>query len=172
VIQGLEPVALQELRALGAPRSWTVEGHLEAMPSLTPIRGQLTAEHRGNVLALEAELATIVTLTCDRCLGQFNQKLSCSPSELIWLGDAPPSEQEVETSEDVASMEGLMECLDPRGHFDPEQWVFEQLHLQRPVVNRCGEHCPGAPGLNQAQQDHERTVQDPRWEALRQLRNR
>ena len=121
---------------------------------------------------MEAELATIVTLTCDRCLGQVNQKLSCSPSELIWLGDAPPSEQEVETSEDVASMEGLMECLDPRGHVDPEQWVFEQLHLQRPVVNRCGEHCTGAPGLNQAQQDHERTVQDPRWEALRQLRNR
>ena len=30
----------------------------------------------------------------------------------------------------------------------------------------------GLQGLNQAHQDHDSTGQDPRWEALRQLRNR
>ena len=49
MIEGLEPVALQELRVLGAPRHWSVEGHLDQLPSLTPVRGELRAEHRGNV---------------------------------------------------------------------------------------------------------------------------
>ena len=40
-------------------------------------------------------------------------------------------------------MEGLVEYLDPRGDFDPQQWVFEQLNLQLPVVNHCGDLCPG-----------------------------
>lgn len=43
MIEGLEPVPLQELRVLGAPSYWTVEGHLDQLTSLTPVRGQLKA---------------------------------------------------------------------------------------------------------------------------------
>ena len=105
MIEGLEPVALQELRALAAPRTWSVEGPLESLKSLTPVRGELTAEHRGNVLSVEGALSTIITLTCDRCLGQFNQQLSCQPSELIWLGDAPPSDDGSPSRRDHAPVE-------------------------------------------------------------------
>ena len=168
MIDGLEPVALQELRALGAPRRWAVEGHLDQLPSLTPVRGDISAEHRGNVLAVEGELSTIVTLCCDRCLGQFNHQLSCNSSELIWLGQSPPSEQDLQESEDIAAMEGLVECLDPRGSFEPAQWVFEQLNLQLPVVNHCGDHCPGPP-LQAQTKPVETDAVDPRWAALRRL---
>ena len=169
MIEGLEPVALQELRALAAPRTWSVEGQLESLKSLTPVRGELTAEHRGNVLSVEGELSTIITLTCDRCLGQFNQQLSCQPSELIWLGDAPPSDEQLQESEDISAMEGLVECLDPRGRFDPEQWVFEQLSLQLPVVNHCGSDCPGPPLPRESGCEHTSGSEpiDPRWQALR-----
>ena len=135
MIEGLEPVALQELRVLGAPRHWSVEGHLDQLPSLTPVRGELRAEHRGNVLMVEGKLSTIVTLSCDRCLGQFNHELTCTSTELIWLGQAPPTEDDLQNSEHISEMEGLVEYLDPRGDFDPQQWVFEQLNLQLPVVN-------------------------------------
>ena len=77
MIEALEPVPLQELRALGTAKVWEVEGELDELPSLTPVRGHVSAEHRGNVLAVEGKLNTIVTLCCDRCLNQFNQKLSC-----------------------------------------------------------------------------------------------
>ena len=90
MIDGLEPVSLQELRVLGGPKQWSVEGKLDSLPSLTPVRGQITAEHKGNVLVVEGKLDTIVTLCCDRCLNQFNHPLQASPQELIWLGDAPP----------------------------------------------------------------------------------
>ena len=41
MIPELEPVALQELRALGSPKTWEFEGHLDALPSLTPVRGEI-----------------------------------------------------------------------------------------------------------------------------------
>ncbi|QNI43103.1 DUF177 domain-containing protein [Synechococcus sp. A15-28] len=169
MIEGLEPVALQELRVLGAPRHWSVEGHLDQLPSLTPVRGQLSAEHRGNVLMVEGELSTIVTLRCDRCLGQFNQQLRCTSSELIWLGEAPPTQDDLQESEDISEIEGLVECLDPRGDFDPQQWVFEHLNLQLPVVNHCGEHCPGPPLRRETVVNEVDEAIDPRWSVLRNL---
>ena len=59
----------------------------------------------------------------------------------------------------------LTESMDPRADFDPEHWVFEQLNLQLPVVNRCGSDCPG-PNLNAAVADE---PIDPRWAALKKL---
>ena len=174
MIDGLEPVSLQELRVLGGPKQWSVEGHLDDLPSLTPVRGQISAEHKGNVLAVEGDLDTIVTLCCDRCLSQYNHQLQASPRELIWLGDAPPSDEQLQESEDISAMEGLVECLDPRGRFDPEQWVFEQLSLQLPVVNHCGSHCPGPPLPRESGGDHTSGGEpsDPRWQALRNFQRR
>ena len=166
MIDDLEPVALRDLKALGSIRSWQVDTTLDQLPSLTPVRGYLSAEHKGNVLAVEGELQTIVTLTCDRCLGQFNQKLSCQPSELIWLGEASPSDLELRESDQISALDGLVECLDPRGMFEPRQWAFEQLNLQMPVVNCCGEDCPGPSLPNAPFSD---PAPDPRWKALREL---
>ena len=61
MIKALEPVPLQELRALGTAKVWEVEGELDELRSLTPVRGHVSAEHRGNVLAVEGKLNTIVT---------------------------------------------------------------------------------------------------------------
>ena len=170
MIEGLEPIPLQELRALGEPKAWSVEGQLDGLPTLTPVRGRMSAEYRGNVLSVEGELTTIVTLTCDRCLGQFNQQLDCQPSELIWLGQEPPTTSQLQESEDIAALDGLVESLNPRGSFDPQQWVFEQLNLLLPVVNHCGTHCPG-PGvpLRETAEPSETAAIDPRWDALRRL---
>ena len=171
MIEPLEPVPLQELRALGTAKFWDVEGELDELPSLTPVRGHVSAEHRGNVLAVEGKLSTIVTLCCDRCLNQFNQSLSCTPAELIWLGKEQPTADELELSGEVAEMEGLVDVLDPRGQFDPQQWAFEQLNLLLPVVNHCGDHCPGPPGLQQQPviPDTKTKAVDPRWQALQKL---
>ena len=50
MIPGLEPVPLRELQALGSVREWEFEGQLEELTSLTPVRGTIRAEHRGNIL--------------------------------------------------------------------------------------------------------------------------
>ena len=172
MIPGLEPVPLRELQALGTFRVWSVAGQLDEMPSLTPVRGTLRAEHRGNLLEVEGSVQTIVCLRCDRCLGHFNQQLSAVSKELIWLGQEPNEDHLAEAGLDLASPDGLMECLNPRGDFEPERWVFEQLSLQMSVVNRCGKHCPGTPQKpSDASPTRGETTPDPRWQALKDLQS-
>ena len=173
----LRPVPIQELRLLAEGRHWQVDQHLSELQSLTPVRGSLSAVHRGNVLELAGEATTIVTLCCDRCLQQFNHSLSFSSHELLWLGEqARISGIEAEallgaggSTGEAGSMldleaDDLCESIDPNGSFEPEHWLFEQLSLQLPLVNRCGAECPG-PDLHNGAGG----AIDPRWGALRNL---
>ena len=175
MIPGLEPIPLRDLQALGSLRTWSVDGRLDDLPSLTPVRGEVRAEHRGNLLEVSGQLETIVSLCCDRCLGQFNQQLSVKTDELIWLGDDQSAESLSAAGLDPESPDGLIESLDPRGSFEPERWVFEQLSLQLSVVNRCGSECPGPPLQHQPTETNPSSPPgsaiDPRWQALLQLQN-
>ena len=156
----LQPVPVADLKLLDAGLTWRLDQTIAELESLTPVRGVVSAVHRGNVLEVEGEMDTIVTLCCDRCLQHYNHPLQASAQELLWLGETPPEESEVlELDPD-----DLGEQLDPRGSFDPERWVFEQLHLRLPLVNHCGSACPGPPHLG----DGDRTV-DPRWAGLQGL---
>jgi len=62
MIPGLEPIPLRELHALGSVRDWEFEGQLDELPSLTPVRGSIQAEHRGNILEVSGSAQTIVCL--------------------------------------------------------------------------------------------------------------
>ncbi|MFM7267785.1 MAG: YceD family protein [Cyanobium sp.] len=152
----LRPVALQELRLQAEGRQWLIEQAIAGLATLTPVRGELRAVHHGTVLEVEGRVSAIVTLCCDRCLGHFNQPLQAQVRELIEL-QAPAGPE---------GLEGLQEQLDPLGRFDPEHWVFEQLSLQLPLVNRCGPECPGP-----ASWGSEPKPLDPRWGALGALRD-
>ena len=170
MIAGLAPVPIWELRDLESPRVWTVDGYLNDLPSLTPVRGTIQAEHRGNVLAVHGSLQTIVTLICDRCLNQFNQQLISTTEELIWLGEEFNDHEQLQASDGSEQMTGLLERLDPQGPFDPQQWAFEHLNLQLPAVNRCGGDCPGPPGLSTSGSEESLdSGSDPRWDVLKQL---
>jgi uncharacterized protein len=166
----LHPVPLQELKHLDAGRHWLINQPITGLDSLTPVRGQLHATHRGTVLEVEGEVDTIVTLCCDRCLQHFNHPLRAKSQELLWIGE-PATSTATATSDPVAlegegDDGGLMEQLDPRGSFDPEHWIFEQLNLQLPIVNHCGSDCPGPATWTSDSSDI-----DPRWQALQGLRS-
>lgn len=176
MIHGLQAVRLQELRALAVPRLWSIEGNLEELASLTPVRGSISAEHQGNVLEVKGKVSTIVTLCCDRCLKKFNQNLAFDTDELIWLEDNADETNISPGGSFLNGLDSLVERIDPLGSFDPERWIFEQLSLQLPVVNHCGEDCTGPPLAKQPQpnqsleHEHQNDAPiDPRWAALRKL---
>jgi len=60
-------------------------------------------------------------------------------------GSQPRRGSRTKSNPEPLLIEVLDDRLDPRGEFDPERWLFEQLSLQLPVVNRCGADCPGPP---------------------------
>jgi uncharacterized protein len=169
-VNPLRPVSIQELSGLAEGRSWQIDQLLPDLASLTPVRGQVQATHRGNVLEVEGEAATIVTLCCDRCLQHFNHPLSFHTRELLWLGEQARQQglesSLIEGGEAVLDLDpdALSESLDPQGSFDPGHWTFEQLSLQLPAVNRCGPDCPGPASWGSADSGI-----DPRWAALQAL---
>jgi uncharacterized protein len=170
----LAPVPLAELRLRAGGRRWTVEQPIAGIDALTPVRGSLRAEHHGNALEVEGTADTIVTLCCDRCLQHYNHPLQMHCRELLELagpaGSAHGASPLPNTHPAGLNPESLVgddfdERLDPRGTFDPERWLFEQLSLQLPLVNRCGDDCPGPPAWVGGATE---TV-DPRWAALTAL---
>lgn len=161
----LRPVPLPELRLQAEGRHWLVEQPIAGLDTLTPVRGELRALHHQSVLEVEGNLETIVTLCCDRCLGHFNHPLSAEVRELIELRGAEEAASSPASAEAFVEAGELDERLDPQGRFDPEHWIFEQLSLRLPLVNRCGPDCPGPASWGSAE-----AASDPRWAALQGLR--
>lgn len=157
----LRPVALQELRLQSHGLRWEVEQPIVDLQSLTPVRGWVRAVLHGEALEVEGAAATIVTLCCDRCLQPFNHALEAEGvRELLVLGgEGDPGDAASGVSDGLPE-----ERLDPRGSFDPERWLFEQLSLRMPLVNRCGADCPGPDCWSS-----DAVARDPRWAALARL---
>ncbi|MFM1842446.1 MAG: hypothetical protein RLZZ490_1182 [Cyanobacteriota bacterium] len=134
------------------------------MDTLTPVRGQITVRHGGTFLEVIAQAETIVTLMCDRCTQCYNQRLELNTKELIWLDNRQTDE--VSASERELSWDDLSETLAPDGHFDVDNWLYEQLSLALPLQNLCGNNCQPPPlpvsDLN-GEIDH-------RWAALADLK--
>jgi uncharacterized protein len=144
---------------------YEVADHLPDLESLTPVQGWVKVNHRTSYLEVSTEAKTIVTLTCNRCLCQYNHRLDLSLEEVIWLDEA---EENLLDLLDTDIEEGdLVEKLPPNGDFDPVQWLYEQLCLALPSQQRCSEDCPGIP----VKDDNPPAATDRRWAALEQLKN-
>jgi uncharacterized protein len=152
------------LKAPQKKREIPIEEFIANLDTLTPVRGILEVKHCGTYLDVSAKAEAIVTLTCDRCLKQYNQKLSLDTSELIWLEEEVdpatlPKEREVE-------VEDLSESLSPSGYFDPESWLYEHLSLTMPMRQICGVECQG---VETKIQTSDKTF-DRRWANLEALK--
>jgi uncharacterized protein len=145
-----------------------VDECLPDLETLTPVRGQVRVQHGGNYLEVSAQVETIVTLTCHRCLQQYNHRLKVETSEIIWL-DPEAGKEETAIELEVA-FEDLVETLLPTGHFDPEEWLYQQLCLAMPQRQLCDNLCQGIQLSSQPEESSERSS-DRRWASLESLKN-
>jgi len=134
---------------------------LAGLDTLTPVRGRLKVIHQGNYLEVTGEGSTIITLTCHRCLQQYNHRLKVDTSELIWLDESAQQPDFVPLEREIP-VEDLVETLHPQGHFQVDTWLYEQLCLVMPLQQLCEQECPGIPIHEQGNF----SLKDQRWEAL------
>lgn len=138
---------------------------LKDLKTLTPVQGWIKITHQGNFLEISAKAETIVTLTCHRCLQQFNHRLAIEPSEMIWLDETTDQVEELPLDRDL-SMDDLVEALPPNGYFDPEIWLYEQFSLEIPQRQLCEQDCRGI----EVSDDIINPGIDQRWAALQALK--
>ncbi len=157
----LSPISVAELLAQPEGHRWLFEQSIRDLDSSSPVKGFLSVRVEGPLLRVEGQASTTVQLCCDRCLQRFEHSLSASASEQLALGTGTADLAEALDYD----AEGISDQLDPAGSFDPEQWIYEQLCLQLPLVNHCGAGCPGPASWGSTE-----PVGDPRWAALSRLR--
>ncbi len=156
----------QLVRAPEQTERLSVKNYLPDLETLTPVQGTVRVTHRGNYLEVEGKAEAIVTLTCDRCLQQYNHRIVVDASELIWL-QAPEDDPDADLLEREVAFEDLVETLDPEGYFQPLDWLYEQFCLAIPPRQLCDLTCQGIqinpePELPKAV--------DQRWASLQSLR--
>ncbi len=144
-----------------------IDRHLAGLDTLTPVRGEVTLTHQRTYLHVKGRAETIVTLTCHRCLQNYNHRVAITPEELIWLQPDPdpatlPMEREV-------GLDDLVETLPPNGHFAPATWLYEQICLALPQRQICDSACPGIDLSTQANPSTVAPSVDSRWAVLSQL---
>jgi uncharacterized protein len=149
-----------------------VDGSILDFATLTPVRGKIIVKHGGTFLEVSAQVETIVTLSCDRCLRQYNHRLVLNTTEIIWL-DTAAGEAYVGPLEVKTDLEELVESLPPDGHFRPDEWLYEQLCLAIPQRQLCDRDCAGiTPVESLVPEPSDQTVSlDSRWGILEVLKN-
>lgn len=148
--------------------AFEVREYLPDLETLTPVQGQMQVTHCGTYLEVTAKAETIITLTCDRCLQQYNHRLKLKTRELIWL-DESAQETALLPVEREVSLEELVETLPPQGYFHPSAWLYEQLCLQLPHRQLCDRKCPGIAPEATASPESQKPV-DRRWASLESLK--
>ena len=152
----------QLLKAPQKTEDIQLQESVAGLKTLTPIRGRMVVTHGGSYLEVATTAETIVTLTCDRCLQQYNHRLGIDTSELIWLDQT--EEQDIPLEREV-KWEDLSETLDPNGYFQPDVWLYEQLSLAMPMRQLCSQDCK-KPSVAV-----EQPTTDSRWQTLAALKN-
>lgn len=144
-----------------------VKEFLPGLHTLTPVRGNICVQHRGNYLEVSVKAEAIMTLTCNRCLRQYNHRVSIDTSEIIWLDEEANIDQEFLAEREVP-LDELVETLSPYGYFHPSVWLYEQMCLEIPQRQLCDEKCPGIE-QNQNSKTEDKPI-DSRWASLQSLK--
>jgi uncharacterized protein len=150
---------------------FTFNQFIDDLETLTPVKGEIKVVHKGNFLEVFGKAEAITTMTCDRCLQQYNQRLKLNKSEIIWL-DPEANQPYSGPNELETTVDDLVETLPPDGHFEPMVWLYEHLCLCMPLRKLCSSSCEGIITLVDGEESSESPTIDHRWGVLKSVRQK
>lgn len=147
--------------------------HFENSPvNIGDVAVKVTLEKRSTFLKIRLKLKGWVELTCDRCLGEYRQKVKNKAEVLVKFS-------EVEQEDDVDVM-----WVSPEEHrLNLAQLIYEYIALAIPLKrvhpdDENGKSLCDTEMLNKinnytptGEEPNEEEDIDPRWEALKKLKN-
>ncbi len=125
------------------------------------------AEKRSSLIEMNINISGIVRISCDRCLGVFDQRIDCGNRLLVQLGSGKD-----ENDPDIVPV-----ARDEK-EIDLSQFVYEFIHLALPIQRIHPDDDEGKSTCDQFMLEklkehlvNEETRVDPRWEELKKLIN-
>ncbi|TCS86722.1 uncharacterized metal-binding protein YceD (DUF177 family) [Anseongella ginsenosidimutans] len=132
---------------------------------------RLSLDKREHLLTLDFAISGTVELVCDRCLDPFDYPLESRQQQLVKISD------EVEGGE----QEDVVYIGTKEHEIDVTPFIYEFTHLALPMVSIHPDDAGGTPACNpetlaaleklRTREDKQTPEGDPRWEALKKLRN-
>lgn len=142
------------------------------LTSLSTVQCGGRVEFAAPAFVLRAELSYEQSLSCNRCLEPFSEKVLCPVELVVLVGDEEPELEERELEErDLDVMTVDTEEL------DTELVVREQIQLNLPMKPLCSSDCLGlcprcGGNRNRGECQCGDEKSDSRWAALEALRDR
>lgn len=131
----------------------------------------LSFDKREHLLTLDFDISGTVELTCDRCLDPFDYQLETRQEQLVKITD------QVEAGE----QDEIVYIGAKEHEINVAPFIYEFTHLALPMVSIHPDDAGGTPACNpetlaaleklRAKEDKQAPEGDPRWEALKKLRN-
>ncbi|ARV57527.1 metal-binding protein [Nostocales cyanobacterium HT-58-2] len=140
---------------------------LPGLETLTPVRGHIRVQHQGNYLDVSGQAEAIMTCTCNRCLQNYNHRLTVDTKEIIWLDETANEVDDLPLEREIA-FDDLVETLSPDGYFYPSEWLYEQMCLELPQRQLCDANCLGIQPSGESKSEK---LIDSRWASLEALKN-
>ncbi len=153
-----------------APRSLKWLG--EECPFAEPVKGWLKLFLAGERLLVKGEVHATLTLPCSRCLEPFRYRVDVEFSdEYLPMEVLEKEGEEVELSREEVDLAFYGETI------MLEDIYMEKIYLSMPMKPLCSRDCRGlcpscGANLNAGDCGCSREVLDPRWEALKELKDK
>jgi uncharacterized protein len=136
------------------------------------LSGWISLNRQKDEIVVQGDISAVLQLSCSRCLNAAENPVSGDFYLRLVPGSSATEAEEIELKESELEVEFFT-----GGEIDLRRIISEQVYLNVPIKPLCREDCRGlcplcGQDLNKEDCGHRPERTDPRWEVLKELKNK